>query len=167
MDEDSTSRRLKLLQDISSSSGLLPESYWVLDVTKGRRISSGGEATVYIGRHRDRAVVVREFHPVDPSEGNRGAPNNLAKVCQPDLICCVQSSTFGSPYQIIIREVISHWQLRHPNIVALIGVCQFDEEFFPSVVLHHAEHPSAVKYLESHTGPESFVKIVRTCLISL
>ena len=61
------SQRLKLLQDISLSSGIFPESYWVSDVSKGKRVSVGGEATVYLGHHRGEVVIVREFHPVESS----------------------------------------------------------------------------------------------------
>ena len=69
----SSTQRLKLLQDISSKSGLFPSSYWILDVKKGERISYGGEANIYVGRHRDRAVVVRQFL-------TEGAPHNLDEV---------------------------------------------------------------------------------------
>jgi len=62
MDAQSTSQRLKLLQDISSLSGILPDSYWISDITKGKRISSGAEAIVYRGQQGNRTVVVRQFH---------------------------------------------------------------------------------------------------------
>ena len=59
------SKRLKLLQDVSSSSGIFPEPYWVSDVSKGKKISVGGEATIYLGHHRGEVIIVREFHPVE------------------------------------------------------------------------------------------------------
>ena len=72
--DSSSIQRLKLLQDISSKSGLFPSSYWILNVKKGKRISCGGEANIYVGCHCDRAVVVRQFL-------TEGAPHNLDEVC--------------------------------------------------------------------------------------
>lgn len=69
MNAESASQRLRLLQDISSWSGLFPASYWISDITKGKKISVGGEATVYLGHHGGEAIVVREFHPVDSESG--------------------------------------------------------------------------------------------------
>ena len=62
MDAESSSQRLKLLQDISCNSGLLPRPYWISNITKGDMISGGGEATIYMGCHCSTAVVIREFH---------------------------------------------------------------------------------------------------------
>src|ERR1700733_129892 len=61
MDAESSSKRLKLLQDISSLSGLFPRQYWISDITKGDRISGGGEATIHCLRDSTTAVI-REFH---------------------------------------------------------------------------------------------------------
>ena len=69
MDAESASQRLKLLQDISSSSGIFPGSYWIPNIIKDKRIFVGGEATVFAGYHNGKAVVVRVFHPLnEPSE---------------------------------------------------------------------------------------------------
>ena len=59
-----------------------------------------------------------------------------------------------------MREIIAHWQIRHRNIVELIGIHQFDKLPFPSMILQRAAHPSAIEYLRSHPAPQSFVKIV-------
>jgi len=67
--------------------------------------------------------------------------------------------------QVVIREIVAHWQLRHPNIVSLIGIYQFEEEFFPAMVLQRAEHSLAIKYLESHPDSRSFLKLVSFYLI--
>ena len=75
MGRNSMSQGLKLLQDFSSSSGLLPDSYWIDYVTGGDRISFGGEASVHVGRHRDRAVAIRRFHVTT-------ARDNLTEVCR-------------------------------------------------------------------------------------
>lgn len=32
---------------------------------QGKRIGAGGEATVYEGSYKGRAIVIREFHPPD------------------------------------------------------------------------------------------------------
>jgi hypothetical protein len=80
MDAELSSERLKLLQDLCSSSGHFPDSYWIDGVTKGRRISAGGEATVYMARRRDHAVVVREFHPIDGEEWNEPEAQSVKKV---------------------------------------------------------------------------------------
>lgn len=65
MDARLARERLKLFQDISSLTGILPDSYWISDnITKGTRISAGAEATVYVGQQRNRTVVVRQFHHV-------------------------------------------------------------------------------------------------------
>ena len=86
VDEASTSERLKLLQDIGSSFDLLPESYWVSHITKGRRISVGGEATVYFGDRGGEAVVVREFHPVESDGMNEPEIDHVKKVRSIDLL---------------------------------------------------------------------------------
>ena len=44
---------------------------------------------------------------------------------------------------------------------------RFEDDYFPSVILEYAEHPSAIKYLELHPGPESFVRIVCIRLVSV
>jgi len=67
--------------------------------------------------------------------------------------------------QIVIREIVAHRQLRHPNIVSLIGIYQFEEESFPVMILQRAEYSLAIKYLESHPDSRSFLKLVSFYLI--
>ena len=86
MDPASTSERLKLLQDIGSSFDLLPESYWVPRITKGKRISVGGEATVYLGDRGGETVVVREFHPLESDGLNEPEIDHVKKVRSIDLL---------------------------------------------------------------------------------
>lgn len=62
--------------------------------------------------------------------------------------------------QLIIREVIAHWQLRHPNVVALLGIHQSDDEGPPCMVLQFAEHASARQYLKTHPEPQHFLRVV-------
>jgi len=80
MEAELTSQRLKLLQDISSSSGLLPKSYWISGVTKGKKIFVGGEATVYLGHRGGEIVVVHEFHPVQSRGLDRSGIECMKKV---------------------------------------------------------------------------------------
>lgn len=53
-----------MLQDICSSSGLLPRSYGINSdsVSRDRRIAGGAEVIVYRAKYRDNVVAVREFH---------------------------------------------------------------------------------------------------------
>jgi hypothetical protein len=67
MDAAWTGERLQLLVDLSSSSGLFPEAYWMTGVAKEECIAYGDEVHVYRGRHSGRAVAVRE-HRVSRSE---------------------------------------------------------------------------------------------------
>ena len=60
MDIVQAKERLQLLVDLSSSSGLFPEAYWISDVTKEECIVDGGEVTVYRGHHLGHVVAVRE-----------------------------------------------------------------------------------------------------------
>lgn len=59
IDAIQTSERLQLLVDLSSSSGLFPEAYWITGVTKEEHITDK-DVTVYRGRQLDRVVIVRE-----------------------------------------------------------------------------------------------------------
>lgn len=61
-----------------------------------------------------------------------------------------------------MREVISHWQLRHPNVVALLGIYPSEDEEGapPLMVLQFAEHASAQRYLKAHPEPQYFLKVV-------
>jgi len=67
MDATWTGERLQLLVDLSSSSGLFPEVYWMTGVAKEECIAYGDEVNVYRGRHSGRAVAVRE-HRASRSE---------------------------------------------------------------------------------------------------
>jgi len=82
------SKRLKLLQDISSSSGIFPEPYWVSDISKGKRISVGGEATIYLGHRQGEVIIVREFHPVESSGLTKPEIERMKKV-SPFIVCII------------------------------------------------------------------------------
>ena len=55
---------------------------------------------------------------------------------------------------------MAHWQLRHENIVPLIGLFQSGEEA-PAMVRLRAKYDSADAYLRERTDPGDFLKIVR------
>lgn len=61
---------LRLLQDVCSTSGELPASYWLTDVTVNYRdcIGRGGEALVYMGTYKGSTVVVRQVSPLTRRE---------------------------------------------------------------------------------------------------
>jgi len=58
-------------------SGHFPESYWISGVTKGKKISVGGEATVYLGEYRGETIAIREFHPLESS--GPGGPDTASE----------------------------------------------------------------------------------------
>lgn len=83
LDDGSASNRLKLLQDICSLSGLLPEMYWVKNVSRGRRVAAGGEATVYKALYQNSNVVLREFHPPPHNDWTEAGGRQISQVSKP------------------------------------------------------------------------------------
>jgi len=114
---------------------------------------------VHIGTYRGCSVVIRKPRRVTLSASEQ---SKLMKVRTdvPTVVSCGCANR-GIGSQLFICEVISHWQLRHPNIVALKGICQFGRGPFPSMILQHAEYPSARSYLELHSDSQSYMKVVR------
>ncbi|KAF8301046.1 kinase-like protein [Clavulina sp. PMI_390] len=155
--------RLRLLQDICSLSGVLPESYWITGVSKGKPIGGGAEATIYRGKYRGGPVVVREFRFLGQGRGLENERRSIP--------------------QIIIREIVSHWQLRHPNVVSLRGIYRVQDDSAneedsdasdaptpmrpPSMVLQYAKHSFALDYLQSHDGSGRFLEVVRGVVAGL
>ncbi|KAF8309928.1 kinase-like protein [Clavulina sp. PMI_390] len=151
-----TALRLRLLQDICSLSGVIPKPYWMTGVSKRGLIGGGAEANIYQGKHNRGPVVIREFRVM----GNDGWTGDEVR----------------SIPQLIIREIISHWQLRHPNVVGLLGVYRVKDdsdseedshandvplpERPPWMVLQYAKHSSALKYLKSPDGGR-FLEVVK------
>lgn len=60
--------------------------YWIKDVSLGRRIGAGGEATVYKAIHDNCDVVVREFHPPPQNDWSEADGRKLLKVSDPTLL---------------------------------------------------------------------------------
>lgn len=54
---------LTYLHNLCVNSLVVPTSYWVTDVSRGRRLAAGGEAAVHEGISILRAVAIRDFHP--------------------------------------------------------------------------------------------------------
>lgn len=160
-------QRLKLLQDISSVSGILPRNYRITKVSRGSRIGGGAEATVYYAKHEGAAVVVRQFHPPPHNDWNGDGGKTVLKVGGIYIYILLLGvrdaySCSGISFQLIRRQVVTHWQLRHRNIVALHGIYHYKGEAqgSPSMVLQHAEYASARNYLRAHPGPQPFLKLV-------
>jgi hypothetical protein len=57
-----SSRRsiIRLIQDVCSTSGVLPSQYRLYGVRIERRINSGGEAVIYRGIFEGKVVAIRE-----------------------------------------------------------------------------------------------------------
>lgn len=74
-----STRALRLLQDICTASGELPTSCWVYEVNVNvlRPISSGGEAIIYHGTYKERAVAVRNVVPPGGNWDSLGARHTL------------------------------------------------------------------------------------------
>jgi len=155
---DVESERFKLLEDICSLSNQFPKSYWLDNVSKGVLISKGGEASVHRGAHRGHDVVIRKLHCFSQSASEQ---SDLMMVRTDVPLSYLGFANRGIGFQLFIREVISHWQLRHPNIVALKGICKFGHGPLPSMILQHAQYPSAREYLMLHSDSQSYMKVVR------
>lgn len=140
LDEGVVPRRLKFLQDVCGESGQCPASYWLTGVTRGKRCGVGGEATIYEGMYNGRCVVVREFHC--PQDGDWETDNGVAII------------------KLVYRESISHYQLRHPNIVAFVGLLRHPEEPAPSIVMVKAKHNSVMKYLNEYGSAQCFINTI-------
>ncbi|KAF8279080.1 hypothetical protein DL93DRAFT_2103823, partial [Clavulina sp. PMI_390] len=146
-------------KDVCLQSGELPEMYWISGVIKKKKnhIASGSEARVHRAKYHGDSVVVRVFH-YNESWGPDEREFRL---------------------KLVLREIISHWQLRHPNVVALIGIyrsvdnsCSEEDDSddsnaadtpdpvqLPNMVLQYAKYLSAQEYLKSDAGCGSFLNV--------
>jgi len=151
---------LRLLQDVCSESGELPSNYWLKRVTVNWRqcIGKGGEALIFVGCLHDRKVVARQIHKPDNKGWDTEAGQAALKVC---LICFVHrlSILLNLP-QYIRREIITHAQLRHPNVIAFLGVFRDDDNGgSPMVILPFMENGSAMDYLKQLSATELRISI--------
>lgn len=68
--------RMKFLQDVCGESRQCPDSYRITGIIRGRRYAVGGEASIYSGRHGERDVAIREFHPPG-QDGDWSTPDGI------------------------------------------------------------------------------------------
>lgn len=58
------------------------------------------------------------------------------------------------------REIIAHWQLRHDNVLPLLGLYQEEDNGPPLMVTPYKEHGTASKFLKTYGDAETYVHIV-------
>jgi serine/threonine protein kinase len=61
---------------------------------------------------------------------------------------------------VILREIVIHWHLRHPNILSLSGVFREVDNAPPLMVLPYVPEGTALRSLKSNNTPERFLNIV-------
>lgn len=65
----------------------------------------------------------------------------------------LQNLTYASICQIIHKEIITHAQLRHENIIPLLGVYGEENDDSPVMVLPYIERGGVLTYLEGFKLP--------------
>lgn len=58
------------------------------------------------------------------------------------------------------REIVSHWQLRHDNILPLIGVYYDEENGPPLMIMPYMEHRSSSTFLRTYGDAETYIHVV-------
>ena len=80
---------LRLLQDLSNKTGLLPKDYWLSEIEEGERIGSGGEASIFKGvllkNSKQEVIVLRKVHHTTLVKVSQFAIHYLTRC--PDGIC--------------------------------------------------------------------------------
>jgi len=155
---------IRMLQDICKATGSLPASYYLHDITPKSPLSSGGEACTYRGTlkkcSRLREVVLRKvFLASDDTQ----SPADGKLVSKLPLSEISTSTHLGKILQCIRREIITHRQLIHENIILLLGVYCADDH--PLVIItpwHRNGH--AFGYLEKCGTRGVYLRIVLTRL---
>lgn len=134
---------LELLQDLCSSSGELPSSYELKNVTfdRGDLVGKGGEVSVYGGNLNGVRVVVREVAMPRRFWGLPAGQEIIKVVAtlSPRLSAITDSVHI---LQLIRREAIIHSQLDHPNIIPFLGVYYENTGAPPMIVLPFVEKGS-------------------------
>lgn len=160
LDADTKVRSLRLLQDLSASSGRFPSFYWLEDVRKtgSRRVSFGGEASIFTGTHHGRQVAIRVPNISDELASD-ASPGGIQAVSFNNCVGQILAECLYA-LQDICRELITHWQLRHNHIIELVGVFREEETGIPSMILPYMAHSSASIYLKDCRDAHAFLEVV-------
>lgn len=153
---------IRLFQDISSYSGQLPDNYWLTDIeeTDLEHIGHGGEALIHKAVRVNGAlrveVALRMHDPPKPMWSSQNG-KDLIQVRWAFLFILYSQLEF--PVQQIHREIITHRQLSHPNVLPFLGVLRGRDH--PLVIVTpYLPNGNAVNYIKNHYTPQSFMKIV-------
>lgn len=154
---------LKLLHDLNSFCDILPGSYWLHGVSIGRGIfARGGEAVIRRGKYQGELVAIRQFYAPEDIDWSSPAGNQILKVGKFfDMTNSTKKSNYNE--QTVRREMITHRQLLHPNVLRLIGICEdtTEDEGCCPLMMVLPFLPMKVKvYLDQNPQPEVFVKLV-------
>lgn len=154
-------RSLRLLQDLSIASCRFPSIYWLNNVRKTglRKVSFGGEASIFGGTHNGSQVVIRVPN-VSDELASAVSPGGGIRAVSPDKCVGRTQAECLPPLQDICRELITHWQLRHNHIIKLAGVFREDETGIPSMILPYMAHGSASNYLKDCRDAHAFLEVV-------
>lgn len=143
---------------------MLPATYRLSGVAVNwrRSIGRGGEAIVRPGTWNGGDVVVREIMIPTDSLPNHSTTleasitHQVKKWFQLTRLFC----------KLVHREVITHIQLQHKNILPLLGVYQDDENDMPMMVLPFQERGGLLKYLKT-VPPDNCLETVHKLVSSL
>lgn len=164
---------LRVLQDVCSTSGQLPQQLLLSgrDVHRNDEIyERDGEACVYRGKLGSDEVLVRRLLPPngsswDSPEGYEYRRVRCCFVMYASYTCRPGSNRFHCASlikQIILREIMVHWQWRHQHVLPLHGVVfgPESEETVPNLVVPFMSGGDPIRWLNDHPSPSDFVKIV-------
>lgn len=65
---------------------------------------------------------------------------------------------------MVRREIITHWQLRHDNVLPLLGIFQEEPDGPPLIVTPYKEHGTAERFLKTYGDAETYIHIVSHAL---
>lgn len=155
---------LRLLQDVSSVTGQLPLLYRVQrrpDVNWLNSLGTGAQSNVYqvtpLAPNTEATQAVR----IPVFAKNRwGSEEGQELLKVSELLQTITLFDVKFP-QAIRREIVSHWQLRHANVLPLIGIYYETEESAPWMLVPLMKYGSADVYLEEFPGVAQFVSVVR------
>jgi serine/threonine protein kinase len=150
---------IKMLQDICKATGSLPTSYYLQGITAKCPLGRGGEACTYRGTLRKDSrfheIVLRKVFL--PSNDTQSSAND--KVSNPLSMWISASAHFGQTLRYIRREIITHRQLSHQNIIPHLGVYHAGDH--PLIIITPwLRNGHALEYLEKNGTPSVYLHIV-------